>query len=75
MTRPFTWEAYADEFDHNPEFDLFAKFSFDHLSEFEREQIGRKLYEMAEFNLREAKKLEAYMREREKNKRHLELVR
>lgn len=37
--QPFTWEAYLEAMEENPEFDLFSRFSFDHLTDFEIERI------------------------------------
>tara|TARA_R110001592_G_scaffold337300_1_gene623635 strand:- start:251531 stop:251767 length:237 start_codon:yes stop_codon:yes gene_type:complete len=58
-SQPFTWEAYNEEFECDPDFDLLAKFSFDHLTEAECNEIGLRMRQSAEALKAEVDALEA----------------
>ena len=46
--KPFTWEAYGEEVHRDPDFDLLALFSFDHLSHAEIGDISCRLRDIGE---------------------------
>lgn len=40
---PFTWEAFRQALEQNPDFDPFTRFSFHQISKAERGEIARRL--------------------------------
>ena len=41
--QPFTWDAFWEEESEDPDFDLFERFTFDHLSDGEIQAIADKM--------------------------------
>ena len=70
--KPFTWEAYSAEFDRDPDFDLFAKFSFDHLSQAECNEIRFRMRRAGDSLMAEAEALEADFKARQRS--HLTVI-
>ena len=57
--QPFTFEAYKAAFKQDPDFDLFKRFSFDHLNDAEIEQISHWMKRQADNCYAEAEALRA----------------
>lgn len=54
---PFDWEAYVEAMAQDPDFDLFERFTFHHLSALEIEEIVCRMHAHAESLIGEAKAL------------------